>query len=391
MSLPPFSNGSKTAPYTRSAQSSELEQPFMAHPAILAGTRADVIKLVPLILELKKRRHSLTVLDSGQHGEAVGHTLAEFGCAFDRRLPDDPATNLTIRTANLIAGIHRLLSDDRPSVLIVHGDTATAYAGAVAAFLNGIPVCHVEAGLRSHRLSAPFPEEFFRRSVAPIATLHFAPTKQARENLLAENVDSSRIFVTGNTVVDALWLTLGGNFPSRPRGQGIQNLLITLHRRESLGEIPGMISAIEETLADFPQCTARLMLHPNPQIAGIQRSALSEGGRILPMAPMGVRAFHRMLADTHLILTDSGGIQEEAVTLGIPTLVLRDVTERMEGVELGQLMLIGRDPGIIGRRLGEILSDPCVLPPPPTKNPFGDGQSAARIADILERQTDLFA
>ncbi|MGM9636736.1 MAG: non-hydrolyzing UDP-N-acetylglucosamine 2-epimerase [Eubacteriales bacterium] len=362
--------------------------PFSFRPAVLVGTRADAIKLAPLILEIGNRKLPLTVLNSGQHGESVEDTLARFGCSTDRRLTGDPSTELPLRTANLLAGIHRLLSEEGPSVLIVHGDTATAYAGAVAAFLDGIPVCHVEAGLRSHRLSAPFPEEFFRRSVAPIAALHFAPTESARENLLAEGLPPDRIFVTGNTVVDALRLTLGDDFRSRPRRQKIRNLLITLHRRESREEIPGMISAVETVLRDYPHCIARLMLHPNPQIAGIQRAALPEGGKIRCFPPMEVWEFHRMLADTDLILTDSGGIQEEAVTLGIPTLVLREVTERSEGVDAGPLMLIGRKPETIRRKLAEILENPESLPPAPAKNPYGDGQSAARIVDILVNQRD---
>lgn len=362
-----------------------MSVPFLSRLAVLVGTRADAIKLAPLILEIRKRNFPLTVFNSGQHGKSVESTLARFGCTVDFCLPGDPSVDLPLRTANLISGIHRLLSHECPSALIVHGDTATAYAGAVAAFLNGIPVCHVEAGLRSHRLNAPFPEEFFRRSVAPIAALHFAPTEQARENLLAEGLNPARIFVTGNTVVDALRLTLGDDFRNRPRRQGIRNLLITLHRRESREEIPGMLSAVETVLRDFPDCTACLMLHPNPQIAGIQRSALSEGGRIRCFPPMDVWEFHRMLADTDLILTDSGGIQEEAVTLGIPTLVLREVTERPEGVVVGQLMLIGRNPETIRQKLAGILANPGCLPLPPSENPFGDGQSAARIADILEK------
>jgi UDP-N-acetylglucosamine 2-epimerase (non-hydrolysing) len=361
---------------------------------ILFGTRPEVIKLAPVIraLEARPREFQVTVVASGQHRELLHPFVAQFGLRVDRDLevmrPDQTPSEVCARVLSAMEGaLHREAFD----VLLVQGDTTTAMAGALAAFHRRVPVGHVEAGLRSGDVSSPFPEEMNRRLITRLASLHFAATPHNRETLLAEGVAPHRVFVTGNPVVDALHLILGRAVPSPAIEplllslQGRRLVVLTTHRRESFGSrLSQNLQALRRFVERHPDLTLVFPVHPNPVVGEAAQTVLSGQPRIHLLGALGYEDFLLLLQKAWLIVSDSGGVQEEAPTLGKPLLVLRENTERPEALESGVARLVG------GRaeRLTEMLEE-AYRPGSWTEdvqglpNPFGRGDAGCRIADAL--------
>ena len=358
---------------------------------IVMGTRPEAIKLCPLILELKKRkRFEVLVCSTGQHRSMLDSVLRVFQVKPDFDL-DVMRTGQTLSsvTSRILKGLDEIFNAERPELVIVQGDTTTAFAGALAAFHKRIPVAHVEAGLRTYHIDSPYPEEFHRQVIGLVAKWHFAPTEDAQENLLREGKKKKSVFVTGNTVVDALRFTLGNDFhrPSWNLPTDYRLILFTAHRRESMGsQMKGMFNALKQLVDEHPDVMAVCPLHHNPQV----RSAaeiIKGHDRIRVIEPPDILSFHQLLARTYLAITDSGGIQEEAVALGIPTIVTRYSTERGEGIKAGVLRLAGSsENGILN--LGRELLKPNSKTYKKMKTPtsvYGSGDASVRIADILEK------
>lgn len=367
---------------------------FFVQTCILLGTRPEAIKLAPVISEFRRRGLPFRLVDSGQHPDLLPSHLAEFGLACDRQLPPPPRDHsLGSLAAHLLRTVtDHLEGEERPGLLVVQGDTATALAGALAAHIGRIPLAHVEAGLRSGRLDAPFPEEANRRVIDLLADWCFAPTGLAAERLRSEGVAAGRIEVTGNTVVDALEAMRHRFSPPERILPDRPLVVVTAHRRESFGEpLVRLCQAVRRLTGDDP-ATGPLevvwSLHPNPEVRRVVEREMRgiAGVRLLP--PFPYLAFLSLLASAELVLSDSGGIQEEAPSLGVPVLVLRDVTERPEGIDSGWLELVGTDPDRIvtaaNRRLAA--GSPVLRG---AGNPFGDGRAAERIVDRLVRDLGL--
>ena len=357
----------------------------------VVGTRPEAIKLCPLIKELKARgKWQVQVTSTGQHRAMLDSAMSAFGVKPDFDL-DVMRTGQTLSsvTARILRGMDEILAAEKPSAVLVQGDTTTAFAAALAAFHRHIPVGHVEAGLRTYHMDSPFPEEFHREAISLLATWHFAPTVTAKKNLIKEGRRESSVFITGNTVVDALRYTLteakpraGWNFPSDARV-----ILFTAHRRESFGRpIRGMFRALRRLVEAYPDVVAVCPLHHNPEVRAAAKEILHGVPRICVIEPPEIVTFHHLLARTYLIVTDSGGIQEEAVALGIPTVVTRYSTERQEGIRAGVLRLAGQDEENIFSLAARLLqkdSDEYAVMKKPSKI-FGDGNASARIANALE-------
>lgn len=356
---------------------------------LIFGTRPEAIKMCPLVLELKKRPSiQAVVCVTGQHRSMLGQVLEAFGIQpdYDLEIMKDKQTLFDI-TSLVLAGVKRVLEQARPELVLVHGDTSTAFAAALAAFYLQIPVGHVEAGLRTYQRYAPYPEEFNREAVGNIASLHFAPTKGAAENLLREGKEASSVFVTGNTAIDALQTTVkeGYSHPELAWCAGSRLILITAHRRENLGgPMAQMFRAIKRVLDEHGDVKAIYPVHLNPAVRKAARQAFGGDGRIHLMEPLDVLDFHNFMQASYLILTDSGGIQEEAPALGKPVLVMRDTTERPEGVGAGTLRLVGTDEDVIYNEFTRLLDDRAAYEKMAhASNPYGDGRACARIADII--------
>lgn len=360
---------------------------------ILIGTRPEAIKMCPLVKELQTRYElDVRVGVTGQHREMLNEVLEVFRIA-----PTDilgafsDGKTLTELYAVLLWEIGHLLQNDSPDLVLVHGDTASSFAGAMAAFLCGIPVGHVEAGLRSGRLDAPFPEELNRKLISEISVLDFAPTLSAREHLLRMGKPEDKIFLTGNTVVDALKETVRSDFhhPLLDRTAGKRILFFTCHRRENLGEpIRRIFYAVQRLLDLFSDICVIFPLHKNPSI----RTAVKEvfGDRVHPRMylcePFSVIDCHNLLSRSTLVLTDSGGLQEEAPAFGIPVLVLRETTERSEGLTAGGAILCGTDEERIVSITSRFLNDPVYYASFAKKRSlYGDGNASRRIADTVCR------
>ena len=358
---------------------------------VIMGTRPEAIKLCPLIQELKKRkRYEVLVCSTGQHRSMLDSVLRAFSIKPDFDL-DVMRTGQTLSsvTARILRGLDEILAAERPNLVIVQGDTTTAFAGALAAFHKCIPVAHVEAGLRTYHIDSPYPEEFHRQAISLVAKWHFAPTDDAKMNLLREGKDKSCIFVTGNTVVDALRFTLGNDFhrPSWNLPTDYRLVLFTAHRRESIGsQMRGMFRALKRLVDTYPDVLAVCPLHHNPHVRKAAE-VIRGHERIRIIEPPDILSFHQLLSRAYLVITDSGGIQEEAVALGIPTLVTRYSTERQEGIKAGVLRLAGSgEAGIVN--LGKILLEPDSEEYKKMKTPasvYGNGDASVRIADILEK------
>lgn len=358
---------------------------------ILLGTRPEAIKLAPVISEFRRRGLPFRLVDSGQHPDLLPPHLAEFGLTSDRQLsPPSRDRSLGSMAAHLVRTVTDHLEEERPGLLVVQGDTATALAGALAAHLGRIPLAHVEAGLRSGHLDAPFPEEANRRMADLLADWCFAPTTLAAERLRSEGVAAGKIEVTGNTVVDALEAMRPRFSPPERARPDRPLVVVTTHRRESFGEPLVRLCRAVRTLADDATIPIEIVwpLHPNPEVRRVVEREMAGAGGVRLLPPRTYLEFLSLVAAAALVLSDSGGIQEEAPSLGVPVLVLRDVTERPEGIAAGWLELVGTDPDRIVTAARRRLAAGGAAPRG-AANPYGDGRAAGRIVDRLARDLGL--
>lgn len=356
---------------------------------IVFGTRPEAIKMCPLVLELQSRKcFEVVVCVTGQHKEMLDSVLEIFHVV--------PKYNLNIMkeqqdlsdiTCGILQGMKDILKAEMPDIVLVHGDTSTTFSVALECFYLGIPVGHVEAGLRTDNIKNPFPEEWNRRAVGLLSSLHFAPTKQAKQNLLKEGKRDEDIYVTGNTAIDALKTTLSENYkhPMLKWAEDSRLILITAHRRENLGQpMRNMFRAIKRTVEKYPDIKAIYPIHMNPKVRAIANDELAECERIQIIEPLNVVDFHNFMKASYFILTDSGGIQEEAPALGKPVLVMRDTTERPEGVNAGTLKLVGTQEETIYNEFCTLLDDyEAYTMMANAQNPYGDGTACIQIADVL--------
>ena len=363
---------------------------------LVFGTRPEAIKMCPVVNELKKRKSIRTVVCvSGQHREMLQQVLDVFHVKpdYDLSIMKQNQTLFDITDAILLS-IRSVLEEVKPDVVLVHGDTTTTFTTALAAYYMQIPVGHVEAGLRTYNIYSPYPEEFNRQAVSIISRYNFAPTELSRQNLIREGKDPSHIWVTGNTAIDALKTTIRKDYdhPELKWAAGSRLILITAHRRENLGEpMHHMFRAIRRVMDEHPDVKAVYPIHLNPKVRQAAAEVFgdrAEGGReerLHLIEPLDVLDFHNFMEHSYLILTDSGGIQEEAPSLGKPVLVMRDTTERPEGIEAGTLKLVGTEEETIYREFSRLLNDPEEYEKMSrAANPYGDGHASERIADILE-------
>lgn len=361
---------------------------------LVFGTRPEAIKMCPLVNELKTRAGIETVVCvTGQHREMLDMVLNTFQVTpkYDLSIMKDRQTLFDI-AVGILEGIKSVLEQEMPDVVLVHGDTSTTFFTSLACFYLKIPVGHVEAGLRTYNIYSPYPEEFNRQAVSILSQFNFAPTKQAEENLLKEQRDPSTIYVTGNTGIDALRTTVRESYshPELDWATDSRLILVEVHRRESLGEpMARMFRAIRKVAEEYPDIKVIYPIHMNPAVREIARKELSGQDRIHLIEPLDVLDFHNFMARCYLILTDSGGIQEEAPSLGKPVLVMRDTTERPEGLAAGTLKLVGTDENVIYQSFCTLLDDPAAYEKmAEASNPYGDGFASRRIADILERELE---
>lgn len=357
---------------------------------LVFGTRPEAIKMCPLVNELKKRKSIETVVCvTGQHRQMLDQVLEAFSVVpdYDLSIMKDKQTLFDV-TVNILERIKTVLEEVKPDVVLVHGDTSTTFVTALACFYLQIPVGHVEAGLRTYNIYSPYPEEFNRQAVSIISQYNFAPTELSRQNLLKEGKNPESIYVTGNTAIDALKTTVRADYthPELEWADGSRLIMITAHRRENLGEpMRHMFKAIRRVMDEHPDVKAIYPIHMNPVVREIAQEYLGDDDRIHIIEPLDVLDFHNFLSRSYLILTDSGGIQEEAPSLGKPVLVMRDTTERPEGIAAGTLKLVGTEEETIYKEFSRLLSDKDEYEAmSKASNPYGDGHACERIADILE-------
>ncbi len=356
---------------------------------LVFGTRPEAIKMCPLVKELKTRKNAETlVCVTGQHRGMLQQVLDAFGVVpdYDLAIMQDRQTLFDI-TTRVLQGMKDVLEKERPDAVLVHGDTSTTFAAALACFYLQIPVGHVEAGLRTYNLLSPYPEEFNRQCVSILANWNFAPTPLSRDNLIREGKKPESIYVTGNTVIDALKTTVRENFshPDLEWAGDSRLILLTAHRRENLGKpMHAMFRAIRRVVEEHEDVKALYPIHMNPVVREAADEELSGCDRIRLTEPLEVLDCHNLMARSYLILTDSGGIQEEAPSLGKPVLVMRDTTERPEGIQAGTLKLVGTNEETIYREFTRLLDDRQAYDRMAhAENPYGDGHACERIADIL--------
>ena len=356
---------------------------------LVFGTRPEAIKMCPLVNELKTRKNVQTIVCvTGQHRQMLDQVLQAFHVVpdYDLSIMKDKQTLFDI-TTNILNRIKEVLEQVKPDVVLVHGDTSTTFVTALACFYLQIPVGHVEAGLRTYNIHSPFPEEFNRQAVSIISRYNFAPTELSKENLLKEGKNADSIYVTGNTAIDALKTTVREDYthPQLEWAAGSRLIMITAHRRENLGEpMKHMFRAIRRCLDEHPDVKAIYPIHMNPVVRQTANDILGGENRIRIIEPLEVLDFHNFLARSYMILTDSGGIQEEAPSLGKPVLVMRDTTERPEGIAAGTLKLVGTDEEVIYQNFKLLLEDAdAYAAMSNASNPYGDGFACKRIADIL--------
>lgn len=359
---------------------------------IVFGTRPEAIKMCPLIKELEKHdKIKAIVCVTGQHRQMLDQVLETFNVTpdYDLSIMKDKQTLFDV-TTNILNRIKEVLEKENPNIVLVHGDTSTTFVTALACFYLQIPVGHVEAGLRTYDIYSPFPEEFNRQAVGIISKYNFAPTEKAKQNLIREGKDPSTIYVTGNTAIDALQTTVREDYthPELTWASDSRLIMITAHRRENLGEpMHHMFRAIRRIIDEHPDVKAIYPIHMNPVVRKAAQEELGDCDRVHIIEPLDVLDFHNFLARSYMILTDSGGIQEEAPSLGKPVLVMRDTTERPEGVEAGTLKLVGTDEEVIYKNFKKLLeSKEAYDKMSKASNPYGDGTACKRIVDILERK-----
>ncbi len=354
------------------------------------GTRPEAIKMAPLVLELQKHPEKIEsiVTVTAQHRQMLDQVLNIFGITpdFDLNIMKDRQTLIDITTRGL-EGLDKVMKEAKPDIVLVHGDTTTTFIASLAAFYNQIPVGHVEAGLRTWDKYSPYPEEMNRQLTGVMADLHFSPTAKSATNLQKENKDESRIFITGNTAIDALKTTVKETY-SHPVLEKLGNdrlVLMTAHRRENLGEpMRNMFRAIKRLVDKHEDVQVVYPVHMNPVVRETANDILGEHNRIHLIEPLDVIDFHNVAARSYLMLTDSGGVQEEAPSLGVPVLVLRDTTERPEGIEAGTLKLAGTDEETIFNLADELLSNKEAHDKmTKASNPYGDGRASERIVEAI--------
>ena len=359
---------------------------------LVFGTRPEAIKMCPLVNELKKRESINTIVCvTGQHREMLDMVLEAFNVRpdYDLSIMKEKQTLFDV-TTNILNRIKEVLEKEKPDVVLVHGDTSTTFVTALACFYLQIPVGHVEAGLRTYNIYSPYPEEFNRQAVSIISKFNFAPTDLSKQNLVKEGKNADSIYVTGNTAIDALKTTVRENYmhPELEWVGGSRLIMITAHRRENLGEpMRHMFKAIRRVMDEHPDVKAIYPIHMNPVVREIANEYLGDDDRIHIIEPLDVLDFHNFLSRSYLILTDSGGIQEEAPSLGKPVLVMRDTTERPEGIAAGTLKLVGTEEETIYNEFCRLLSDQDEYEAmSKASNPYGDGHACERIAGILEEK-----
>lgn len=361
----------------------------MKKAMLVFGTRPEAIKMCPLVKELKTRDGVDTVVCvTGQHRQMLDSVLNTFDVVpdYDLAIMKEKQSLFDV-TCGILSNLGEILENEKPDVVLVHGDTTTTFASALACFYKQIPVGHVEAGLRTYDIYSPYPEEFNRQVVGIVSKFNFAPTEKARENLIKEGKSAESIFVTGNTAIDALKTTVKAEY-SHPVLEWAKNsrlILLTAHRRENLGKpMENMFRAIKRIVEENSDVKVVYPIHMNPIVRKTANDIFGKTDRVRIIEPLDVLDFHNFLSRSYLILTDSGGIQEEAPSLGVPVLVMRDTTERPEGIEAGTLKLVGTDESVIYENFRILLNDRCEYEKmSKASNPYGDGTACKKIADII--------
>ena len=364
---------------------------------LVFGTRPEAIKMCPLVNELKSREGLETVVCvTGQHRSMLDMVLDAFDVKpeYDLSIMQDKQTLFDV-TVNILNRIKEVLDKEKPDVVLVHGDTSTTFVTSLACFYLQIPVGHVEAGLRTYNIYSPYPEEFNRQAVGIIAKYNFSPTPRSKDNLVREGKDESTIYITGNTAIDALKTTVRESYthPELEWAADSRLIMLTAHRRENLGEpMRRMFRAIKRIVDETPDVKVIYPIHMNPVVREAANEIFAGEERVRIIEPLDVLDFHNFLSRSYLILTDSGGIQEEAPSLGKPVLVMRDTTERPEGIDAGTLKLVGTDEEVIYNAFKTLLTDRGEYDKmSKASNPYGDGYACRRIADILEgKETEEF-
>lgn len=359
------------------------------------GTRPEAIKICPVIKQFKEMKDFKTITCiTGQHREMLDQVLEVFNVLPDYDLSImKKGQDLFDITTKILSELKIVIDNVSPDLMIVHGDTTTAFAAAIAGFYKKVPIAHVEAGLRTYDLYSPFPEEFNRHTISVVAALHFAPTDLAKDNLLNERVDSKKIFVTGNTAIDALRTTVKNNFKDENLewAEDSRLLLVTAHRRENIGmPMRNMFSAIRRVVEDNKDVKVIYPIHKNPVVREIAMEELGECENVRLIEPLSVIDFHNYMSKAFLILTDSGGIQEEAPSLGKPVLVMRETTERPEGVEAGTLKLIGTQEENVYINIVNLLNNNEEYKKMSiAQNPYGDGHASERILNCVKKYFNM--
>ncbi len=359
---------------------------------VVFGTRPEAIKMCPLVNELKSRDKLKTVVCvTGQHRQMLDQVLEAFDVEpdYDLSIMKEKQTLFDV-TINILGKIRDVLEKEKPDVVLVHGDTTTTFTTALACFYMQIPVGHVEAGLRTYNIYSPYPEEFNRQAVGIVAQFNFSPTDVSKNNLLKEGKNSDTIYVTGNTAIDALKTTVRDDYSNEHLewAKDSRLILLTAHRRENLGEpMHHIFRAIRRIVDETPDIKVIYPIHMNPVVRKAADEELGNDDRIRIIEPLDVLDFHNFMSRSYLILTDSGGIQEEAPSLGKPVLVMRDTTERPEGISAGTLKLVGTDEETIYKEFKTLLTNKEEYDKmSKASNPYGDGFASKRIADILEEK-----
>lgn len=353
------------------------------------GTRPEAIKMAPLVKELENRKEIKSIVCvTAQHRQMLDQVLETFNIKPDYDLNImKPGQTLSEITTKTLLGLENVIKNEKPDIVLVHGDTTSAFAGALAAFYNQTKIGHVEAGLRTYDKYSPFPEEMNRQMVDCMTDLYFAPTELSKKNLINQNIDVSKIFVTGNTAIDAMKTTVDKKY-SNEIFDWVGNdrmILLTAHRRENLGDpMRNIFKAVKKIIDEFPDIKVVYPIHLNPKVREVANDIFDKCDRIKLIEPLEVFDFHNFQNKAYLILTDSGGIQEEAPSLGKPVLVLRDTTERPEGITAGTLKLVGTDESVIYNETKRLLTDDKEYEKMSKAcNPYGDGRSSKRIVDII--------
>lgn len=354
------------------------------------GTRPEAIKMAPLVMELESREEIKSIVCvTAQHRQMLDQVLETFKIIpdYDLNIMQQGQTLSGVTTRALI-GLEDVIKNEKPDIVLVHGDTTTTFAGALAAFYNQVAIGHVEAGLRTDDKYSPFPEEMNRQMVDCMTDMYFAPTEISKDNLLKENIDESKIYITGNTAIDAMATTVKENYTHSELEwikAGERMILLTAHRRENLGEpMRHIFKAVKNIVDEFSDVKVIYPIHMNPKVREVANEVLGDCDRVKLIEPLEVFDFHNFQNKSYIILTDSGGIQEEAPSLGKPVLVLRDTTERPEGIKAGTLKLVGTDEDTIYSEMKKLLTDKSEYDKMSrASNPYGDGHASERIADAI--------